>query len=109
MDIYKLPDTLIIHIKRFKQSGYFSTKNNRLVEFPIQGLDMSAFCLSEGGIYDLYAISNHYGSLGGGHYTAFAKNRGEWFHFDDSRVSKVREESQIISKAAYVLFYKKIN
>lgn len=25
-------------------------------------------------LYELYAISNHYGSLGGGHYTAFAKN-----------------------------------
>jgi ubiquitin C-terminal hydrolase len=25
-------------------------------------------------IYELYAVSNHYGSLGGGHYTAFAKN-----------------------------------
>ena len=24
--------------------------------------------------YDLFAVSNHYGSLGGGHYTAYAKN-----------------------------------
>ena len=30
-------------------------------------------------IYDLYAISNHYGGLGGGHYTAFAKNGDQWF------------------------------
>lgn len=26
-------------------------------------------------IYDLYAISNHFGGIGGGHYTAFAKNK----------------------------------
>jgi hypothetical protein len=26
--------------------------------------------------YELYAVSNHYGGLGGGHYTAYAKNRG---------------------------------
>lgn len=29
---------------------------------------------SEDPIYDLYAISNHYGGLGGGHYTAYGKN-----------------------------------
>lgn len=27
-------------------------------------------------IYDLYAVSNHYGGLGGGHYTAYAKSNG---------------------------------
>jgi ubiquitin C-terminal hydrolase len=42
-------------------------------------------------IYDLYAVSNHFGSLGGGHYTAFAKNPiyKNWFEFDDSRVRKI--------------------
>jgi len=25
-------------------------------------------------LYDLYAVSNHFGGLGGGHYTAYAKN-----------------------------------
>lgn len=29
--------------------------------------------------YELYAISNHYGGLGGGHYTAYGKNRGKWY------------------------------
>ena len=42
-------------------------------------------------IYDLYAVSNHYGSLGGGHYTAFCKNpiADTWFEFDDAQVSKI--------------------
>lgn len=57
--------------------------------------------------YDLYSISNHFGSLNGGHYTAFCKNPvyQKWFNFDDTDVSKA-SESEIVTKAAYVLFYK---
>jgi len=66
--------------------------------------------ISENGgqIYDLYAVSNHFGSLNGGHYTAFAKNPyyGKWFNFDDTHVEKVHE-NDAITKAAYVLFYKR--
>ena len=38
--------------------------------------------------YDLYAVSNHYGSLNGGHYTATCLNsiKNKWYYFDDSRV-----------------------
>ena len=66
-------------------------------------------------VYDLYAISNHYGSLNGGHYTAFVENpiAKKWFEFDDTNVSKISAknnleeiEKMIVSKAAYVLFYK---
>ena len=58
--------------------------------------------------YDLYAVSNHYGSLNGGHYTAFCKNPviNKWYEFDDSHVSAV-DASSTITKAAYVLFYKR--
>ena len=57
--------------------------------------------------YDLYAVSNHFGSLGGGHYTAYAKNciYKKWFHFDDSDVMRANQ-SEVVTKAAYVLFYK---
>lgn len=35
-------------------------------------------------IYDLFAVDNHYGGLGGGHYTAYAQNfvDGKWYYFD---------------------------
>jgi ubiquitin carboxyl-terminal hydrolase 4/11/15 len=44
----------------------------RIVDFPLEGLDMSPWIGSEeskqgGAIYDLYAISNHMGGMGGGH------------------------------------------
>ena len=64
-------------------------------------------------IYDLYGVSNHYGSLNGGHYTAFCKNpiAGKWYEFDDSQVSKVGNspaevQEGVCTKAAYVLFYR---
>ena len=34
---------------------------------------MTPYTKRGGGIYDLYAVSNHFGSLNSGHYTAFAK------------------------------------
>ena len=57
-------------------------------------------------IYDLYAISNHYGGLGGGHYTAYCKNGGKWYDFNDSSVRSVSEGS-IGGSGAYILFYKR--
>lgn len=57
-------------------------------------------------IYQLYAISNHYGGLGGGHYTAYGKNNGQWYEFDDSRVNG-NVKKDIVSSSAYILFYER--
>jgi ubiquitin carboxyl-terminal hydrolase 4/11/15 len=59
-------------------------------------------------VYDLLAVSNHYGGMGGGHYTAYAKNKddGRWYYFDDSSVTALSEDA-VVTKAAYVLFYQR--
>ena len=62
--------------------------------------------LKSNAIYDLYAISQHYGSLSSGHYTALCRNRNRWYSFDDEKVSRLAEEN-IVTSAAYLLFYKK--
>ncbi|PIO29180.1 hypothetical protein AB205_0167320 [Aquarana catesbeiana] len=56
-------------------------------------------------IYDLVAVSNHYGGMGGGHYTAYAKNQdtGQWYYFDDSSVSPASED-QIVSTKIFSTF-----
>ena len=61
-------------------------------------------------LYDLFAVSNHYGSLGFGHYTAYCKDfkTGKWYSFDDSSVSS-EDPSHVCSTASYVLFYRKKN
>jgi ubiquitin carboxyl-terminal hydrolase 4/11/15 len=58
-------------------------------------------------LYDLYAVSNHYGSLAFGHYTAYCKNHetGVWYDFNDSSVSQLDSPNEAVTSAAYVLYY----
>lgn len=87
-ELWKAPDVLVIHLKRFSAQGRLRDKLDILVEFPVQGLDLSSrVSIDEEGkslVYDLFAVDNHYGGLGGGHYTAFAKNYidGNWYEYN---------------------------
>ena len=114
LDLWTLPKVLIIHLKRFSSAG---DKIDVPVHFPIEGLDLTDLALGEETatstssrrqVYDLFAVSNHYGKLTGGHYTAFAKHAqsGQWHAYDDSSVRPM-EASDISKSAAYVLFYRR--
>lgn len=113
IQVWSTGDILTIHLKRFQTSRSFSDKLNMVVDFPIEGLDISEFVTAktdDGDLtYDLIAVDNHYGGLGGGHYTAAAKNfrDGQWYYFDDSRVSRIDDPKLTITSAAYLLFYRK--
>lgn len=114
LQLYKLPPILFINLKRFKhnQGGYGDSKLEDEVNFPLEGLDLSPYQINQDKdtpepIYDLYAVSNHYGNMGFGHYTAYGKAKnGKWYDFDDSHVSEQSPES-VITAAAYNLFYKR--
>ncbi|XP_053233347.1 ubiquitin carboxyl-terminal hydrolase 4 isoform X1 [Podarcis raffonei] len=110
-DLWSLPRILVVHLKRFSYNRYWRDKLDTVVEFPIRDLNMSEFVCDPAAspyVYDLIAVSNHYGGMGVGHYTAYAKNKvnGKWYYFDDSSVSPASED-QIVTKAAYVLFYQR--
>ncbi|XP_071068165.1 ubiquitin carboxyl-terminal hydrolase 4 isoform X6 [Dasypus novemcinctus] len=110
-DLWSLPKILVVHLKRFSYNRYWRDKLDTVVEFPIRALNMSEFVCdltARPYVYDLIAVSNHYGAMGVGHYTAYAKNKlnGKWYYFDDSNVS-LASEDQIVTKAAYVLFYQR--
>uniref|UniRef100_A0A8C4PMD2 Ubiquitin carboxyl-terminal hydrolase 4 n=1 Tax=Equus asinus asinus TaxID=83772 RepID=A0A8C4PMD2_EQUAS len=164
-DLWSLPKILVVHLKRFSYNRYWRDKLDTVVEFPVRGLNMSEFVCDLSArpyVYDLIAVSNHYGAMGVGHLhfvtcfwvssyllcclctmpaatapsirtprddtmagvssilvkcsiffvdladTAYAKNKlnGKWYYFDDSNVSLASEE-QIVTKAAYVLFYQR--
>lgn len=112
-DLWKTPDILIVHLKRFSSSGTRRDKIDVVVDFPIEGLDITERVLErEDGkqeIYDLIAIDDHMGGLGGGHYTAFAKNfvNQQWYKFDDSFATPVKNPEAMITSHAYLLFYRR--
>ncbi|KAJ8258597.1 hypothetical protein COCON_G00176090 [Conger conger] len=110
-DLWSLPNILVVHLKRFSYNRCWRDKLDSVVDFPVRDLNMSEFvCDPRAGpyVYDLIAVSNHYGRMGGGHYTAYCKNKsnGQWHYFDDSSVFPATED-QIVTKAAYVLFYQR--
>ncbi|PRP87113.1 ubiquitin carboxyl-terminal hydrolase 33 [Planoprotostelium fungivorum] len=61
---------------------------------------------SSGFTYDLIALINHTGGLGGGHYVSYCKGEEEWNLYDDSRVSSA-SESQVENTEGYILFYRR--
>uniref|UniRef100_A0A671QKU4 Ubiquitin carboxyl-terminal hydrolase n=1 Tax=Sinocyclocheilus anshuiensis TaxID=1608454 RepID=A0A671QKU4_9TELE len=114
LDLWSLPEVLIIHLKRFSYTKYSREKLDTIVEFPLRDLDFSGFLLKKTVNsteppcrYDLISVSNHYGGLRDGHYTSYARNKdnGQWYYFDDSKVTYAREEQ--ITSAAYLLFYQR--
>ena len=111
MSIQRWPPVLCLHIKRFHGGKKLSTK----VNFPMTGLDLREInsVISETSdtqlpdpIYHLMGVSNHMGGLHSGHYTADCKSpvSGDWFNYDDSRVSQ-SSESKLSKASAYILFY----
>ncbi|NWW78040.1 UBP19 hydrolase, partial [Climacteris rufus] len=121
--LWRLPNVLIIQLKRFSfRSFIWRDKINDMVDFPVRNLDLSKFCIGRKGeqqlpMYDLYAVINHYGGMIGGHYTAYARLPNDknsqrsdvgWRLFDDSTVTTV-DESQVVTRYAYVLFYRRRN
>ncbi|OAX77736.1 hypothetical protein ACJ72_07962 [Emergomyces africanus] len=111
-ELWKCPDILVMHLKRFSANRGFRDKIDALVDFPLE-LDMSGRVqMPEEGkslLYDLIAVDNHYGGLGGGHYTAYAKNFFDdcWYEYNDSHVSKKNNPTSVVTSAAYLLFYRR--
>ncbi|KAJ1953547.1 hypothetical protein EC988_002928, partial [Linderina pennispora] len=111
-DLWRVPEILVVHLKRFQHSRAWRDKLDAFVDFPITGLDLTKTVVSklDGSalVYDLIAVCNHYGGIGGGHYTAYALNPEdrEWYDFNDSHVSPVGSPEGVKTSAAYMLFYR---
>ena len=125
IDLLRLPDVLVVSLNRFHSSSDRSSrpkKVNDLIRFPLDRLDLSFTLPSSSSteksstssssssrsssIFDLYCVSNHIGSMSRGHYTASCRTLdGNWFAFNDCIVSPMRDDTDVVSAEAYVLFY----
>ena len=93
LSLSRLPPVLLIHLKRFSFKGPFTDKIEKHVDFPLKGLDLTNYMppplppgVDRAGTqtyppddprsqippyrYDLYAVTNHFGSLSSGHCTS---------------------------------------
>lgn len=131
MRVWQFPEILVVALKRFSyRNAMFQQKIGMPVAYPLRGLDLTKHELCTGdtvrhgdAVYDLFAVVNHYGSMGFGHYTAFANrtiamsgvdwfdtNDGSddtsWLEFDDNAVRRCSPR-EVVTKDAYVLFYRR--
>jgi ubiquitin carboxyl-terminal hydrolase 4/11/15 len=88
LELWKTPDILVMHLKRFSSGAFRRDKLDVEVDYPIEGLDLTSRVMEhqdgKSEIYDLFAVDLHWGGLGGGHYTAFAKSflDDEWYEYN---------------------------
>jgi len=112
-DIVKLPPLLVIHLSRFYQDGMYTRKKQNFVNFDLKNLNLGQFAIdgfeNKFFQFNLYAVSNHFGSLEGGHYTAYCSSNvlKRWHKFDDQDVSTM-DPQDVVTPAAYILFYSAI-
>ena len=70
------------------------------VSFQMTQLDMSNFVVGPKPTtrYNLHAVSNHYGTMHGGHYTAFCKSvyDKKWYKFDDQYVTEMSPREVVV-------------
>jgi ubiquitin carboxyl-terminal hydrolase 8 len=108
IQFWSFPQILVIDFKRFNAKNQ---KNQILITFPLDNLDLSKYVIGykkSSYIYELYGVCNHSGGVLGGHYTAYVKNaNGKWYHFNDTTVSEIDKVESIITPKAYCLFYRK--
>uniref|UniRef100_A0A8C7MNX5 Ubiquitin carboxyl-terminal hydrolase 8 n=1 Tax=Oncorhynchus kisutch TaxID=8019 RepID=A0A8C7MNX5_ONCKI len=109
LEIWKVPPIILVHLKRFSYEGRWKQKLQTTVDFPLENLDLSQYVIGPRlGLkrYNLFGVSNHYGGLDGGHYTAYCKNamKQRWYKFDDHEVSEI-STSTVKSSAAYIFFF----
>jgi ubiquitin C-terminal hydrolase len=113
--IWRAGQVLLIALKRFKYTMINGTlikrKENKLIDFPITGLDISKYIdgySDDNNKYNLYAICNHSGSgTDFGHYYAVCKNNNsKWYCYNDRFVF---ETTNLITPDAYILCYKKVS
>jgi ubiquitin C-terminal hydrolase len=111
-NIIKIPQYIIIVLKRFSSMNYLSKINN-IITFPIDDLDLSEYCVGYEKYYSKLSLKSvilHSGSLNGGHYYSYCKHiDNNWYEYNDSSCTKIDIEASknILFRNGYILIYEK--
>ena len=107
LKIERIPEYLVISLKRFKFTSMYRTKIKCTIKFPMNDLDLHKYLIAgsqqDSKVYDLLAVVNHNGDLNSGHYNCIIKNDNRWINYNDSVVSKLTKTFD--TKDAYILVY----
>lgn len=112
--ITRLPQYLILHMRRFTKNNFFVEKNPTLVNFPVKNLELKDYIplpTPKGNEklrskYDLIANIVHDGKPGEGSYRVFVQRKSEelWYEIQDLHVSETLPQMVALSEA-YMQIY----
>lgn len=110
--IARAPETLTIHLKRFRFNGNnnSSSKVKQGVSYPLI-LDLSKYTTTnEPTLYQLISVVVHEGrSVSSGHYVAHCRQPdGSWATYDDEYVNTIPQKQALRDPSAYYLIYTRL-
>ncbi|KAD5960201.1 hypothetical protein E3N88_11673 [Mikania micrantha] len=117
--VTKLPQYLILHMRRFTKNNFFVEKNPTLVNFPVKNLELKDYIPlpasssskeeergRSNSKYDLIANIVHDGKPGEGSYRVFVQRKSEelWYEMQDLHVTETLPQMVALSEA-YMQIY----
>ncbi|KAA6368798.1 MAG: putative U4/U6.U5 tri-snRNP-associated protein 2 [Streblomastix strix] len=109
--ITQFPKYLILHFNRFIRNQFFVEKNPTIINFPVKGLDLSEYGLSNDRVvYDLVANIAHEGSQEEGKFTVHVLNKAQekWYAIQDLNVEEIIAQKVVVSTAYLQIYERKI-
>ncbi|XP_057470410.1 uncharacterized protein LOC130759331 [Actinidia eriantha] len=116
--VTKLPQYLILHMRRFTKNNFFVEKNPTLVNFPVKNLELKDYIplptpkenQKLRSKYDLIANIVHDGKPGEGSYRVFVQRKSEelWYEMQDLHVSETLPQMVALSET-YMQIYEQQN
>jgi ubiquitin C-terminal hydrolase len=116
--LWKTPKILVIHIKRFISNNMINRplKLNNNITYPFKDFDISKYISKYSPYkdkckYDLFGVNIHHSNgrnINYGHYTSYVKSiiNNNWYLYNDSAEPiNIRNENQLQTNNAYLLFY----
>lgn len=112
--VTRLPQYLILHMRRFTKNNFFIEKNPTLVNFPVKNLELKDYIPLPApkeneklrSKYDLIANIVHDGKPGEGFYRVFVQRKSEelWYEMQDLHVSETLPQMVALSET-YMQIY----